>query len=82
MAHKNMARKQSWSEFSGRKRASIVVVSLAQIALTVAGYRDLAKRPADEIEGPKLAWGVAMLVNWVGPIAYFAKGRKGLGLNA
>jgi hypothetical protein len=77
-----MGRKKSWSELSGGKRTSIVVASLVQIALTVAGYRDLAKRPADEVEGPKLAWGVAMLVNWVGPLAYFAKGRKGLGLNA
>ena len=76
-----MARKQSWSELSGGKKALVVVVSLAQIALTVAGYRDLAKRSADEVEGSKLAWGVAMLANWVGPIAYFAKGRKGLGLN-
>ncbi|MBE7700677.1 PLDc N-terminal domain-containing protein [Oerskovia sp. Sa1BUA8] len=76
-----MARKKSWNEFSGRKKALMVVVSLVQISLTVAGYRDLAKRSADEVEGPKIAWGVAMLANWVGPIAYFAKGRKGLGLN-
>ncbi|MGC5165579.1 PLD nuclease N-terminal domain-containing protein [Luteimicrobium sp. DT211] len=76
-----MARKQSWSELSGGKKVLVVVVSLAQLALTVAGYRDLAKRSADEVEGSKLAWGVAMLANWVGPIAYFAKGRKGLGLN-
>ncbi|GMA23986.1 hypothetical protein GCM10025864_17450 [Luteimicrobium album] len=76
-----MARKKSWSELSGGKKLLVVVVSLAQISLTVAGYRDLAKRSADEVEGSKLAWGVAMLANWVGPIAYFAKGRKGLGLN-
>jgi hypothetical protein len=76
-----MARKKSWSELSGGKKLVVVVVSLAQISLTVAGYRDLAKRTADELEGSKLAWGVAMLANWVGPIAYFAKGRKGLGLN-
>jgi hypothetical protein len=76
-----MARKKTWSELSGGKKALVVVVSLAQISLTVAGYRDLARRSADEVEGSKLAWGVAMLANWVGPIAYFAKGRKGLGLN-
>ncbi|MFE4463556.1 PLDc N-terminal domain-containing protein [Oerskovia sp. NPDC056781] len=77
-----MAHKKSWSEFSGRKKALMVVASIVQVSLTVAGYRDLARRSADEVEGPKLAWGVAMLANWVGPIAYFAKGRKGLGLNA
>ncbi|RXR26165.1 PLDc_N domain-containing protein [Oerskovia turbata] len=78
MAHK----KQSWSEFSGGKKTMMVVASIVQVSLTVAGYRDLARRSADEVEGSKLAWGVAMLANWVGPIAYFAKGRKGLGLNA
>ncbi len=77
-----MARKKSWSEFSSGKKALMVVASIVQISLTVAGYRDLAKRSDDEVEGSKLAWGVAMLANWVGPIAYFAKGRKGLGLNS
>jgi hypothetical protein len=77
-----MGRKKSWNELSGGKKALMAVLSLAQIALTVAGYRDLAKRSADEVEGSKTAWGLAMLVNWAGPIAYFAKGRKGLGLNA
>jgi len=77
-----MAHKKSWKELSGRRRVFLLAVSLVQLSLTVAGYRDLARRSADEVEGPKLAWGVAMLANWVGPIAYFAKGRKGLGLNA
>ncbi|GAA3217299.1 PLDc N-terminal domain-containing protein [Oerskovia jenensis] len=76
-----MAHKKSWSDLSSGKKALVVVGSLVQISLTVAGYRDLARRSPDEVEGPKIAWGVAMLVNWVGPIAYFARGRKGLGLN-
>jgi hypothetical protein len=51
-------------------------VTAAQLALTAAAYRDLAKRPAAQVNGPKAAWGLAILVNWVGPIAYFAKGRR------
>ncbi|MBD7981895.1 MULTISPECIES: PLDc N-terminal domain-containing protein [Oerskovia] len=77
-----MAHKKTWNEFSAGKKVLMLAVSVVQISLTVAGYRDLAKRSADEVEGSKLAWGVAMLANWVGPIAYFAKGRKGLGLNS
>ncbi|NYD86104.1 PLD nuclease N-terminal domain-containing protein [Cellulomonas oligotrophica] len=66
---------QRWDELSTGRRVGVVVVSAAQIALTVAAYRDLVKRPAEQVHGPKLAWGVALLVNWVGPITYFAKGR-------
>lgn len=71
-----MGRKKGWKDMSGRQRLVVVALGVAQVSLTVAGYRDLARRPAEQVDGPKLAWGVAMLVNWVGPIVYFAKGRK------
>ena len=67
--------KTTWREMSGKKRALTVVVGAGQIALTAAAFRDLARRPAEQVNGPKLAWGLALLVNWVGPLAYFAKGR-------
>lgn len=66
---------QRWSELSGRRKAGVVLVTSAQLALTVAAYRDLVKRPADQVDGPKIAWGVAILVNWIGPLTYFARGR-------
>lgn len=65
-----------WSELSTGRKVGTVVVTAAQLALTAAAYRDLAKRPAALVNGPKAAWGLAILVNWVGPIAYFAKGRR------
>ena len=51
-------------------------VGAAQVTLTAAAYRDLVRRPAEQVNGTKLAWGLALLVNWVGPIAYFLDGRK------
>lgn len=65
-----------WSELSTSQRVGTVVVGLAQVTLTAAAYRDLARRPAEEVNGPKAAWGLAILVNWVGPLTYFAKGRR------
>ncbi|WP_147794276.1 PLDc N-terminal domain-containing protein [Cellulomonas sp. Y8] len=65
-----------WSELSTRRKIGTVVLTAAQLALTAAAYRDLAKRPPAQVNGPKAAWGLAILVNWVGPIAYFAKGRR------
>ncbi|MCC2336009.1 PLDc N-terminal domain-containing protein [Cellulomonas wangsupingiae] len=64
-----------WREMSGRRRAMVVVLGTAQVALTAAAYRDLVKRPAEQVNGPKSAWALALLVNWVGPLTYFAKGR-------
>ena len=72
----HMSHKTHWKDLSGKRKTGMVIVGLAQVALTAAAYRDLAKRPADEIEGTKLAWGIALLVNWIGPLTYFAKGRK------
>jgi hypothetical protein len=65
-----------WSDLSTSRKVGTVAVGLAQVTLTAVAYRDLARRPADEVNGTKLAWGLAILVNWVGPIAYFAKGRR------
>ncbi|PJI84865.1 PLD nuclease N-terminal domain-containing protein [Luteimicrobium subarcticum] len=77
-----MGHKKKWSELSGGQRFGVLVLGVAQLALTVSAYRDLSQRDEDEIEGTKLAWGVAILVNWIGPITYYLKGRKNLGLNA
>ena len=68
--------KTTWREMSGKQRAATAVVGAAQIALTAAAYRDLVRRPAEQVNGPKVAWGLALLVNWVGPLAYFVKGRS------
>ncbi|MCC2314352.1 PLDc N-terminal domain-containing protein [Cellulomonas xiejunii] len=67
--------KKKWRELRRGQRVGVAVVGAAQVALTAAAYRDLVKRPAAQVNGPKLAWGLALLVNWVGPLAYFAKGR-------
>ncbi|HCN22723.1 MAG TPA: hypothetical protein DIT15_10860, partial [Arthrobacter bacterium] len=44
--------------------------------LMLAAQRDISKRPADQINGPKAAWRVAALINFVGPMGYFILGRK------
>jgi Phospholipase_D-nuclease N-terminal len=67
--------KKKWRELRRGQRVVVVVAGAAQVALTAAAYRDLVKRPAAEVNGPKIAWGLALLVNWAGPLAYFAKGR-------
>jgi hypothetical protein len=52
---------------------ALVAVELVLIA---AAERDIQRRPAANIRGPKLLWRVLATQNVVGPAAYFSLGRK------
>jgi hypothetical protein len=68
--------KKRWRDLSpGQKRAA-VGAGIFELGLKVAALADLRRRPADEIRGPKALWVALMFVNFVGPVAYFAVGRK------
>ena len=69
-------RNKKWSELSGGQRTGVVLGSLVQMTLQGLALRDLAKRPAEQVKGPKAAWMLATLVNGLGPIAYFIAGRR------
>lgn len=47
-----------------------------ELLAIVATERDIARRPAAGIRGPKLLWRVLATQNVVGPAAYFAIGRR------
>lgn len=53
-----------------------MVTGIAEVALTTWCLRDLKRRPAELVRGPKVLWGPAMSVQPVGPIAYLVWGRK------
>lgn len=61
---------------SAPQRVAIAAVACVQITLLVLALRDLRHRPGDELRGPKAAWVLASFVNIVGPLAYFAFGRR------
>jgi hypothetical protein len=69
-------RKPRWEDLSSRQRGAIVGVGAVQVALMLAALLDLRRRPAKEIRGPKAAWVAASFVNTIGPLSYFAFGRK------
>ena len=68
--------KKHWSELSPRARKAIVIAGVIEVALTAFVQRDLSKRPAGEIRGPKLMWRLASFVQPAGPIAYLLAGRR------
>ncbi len=53
----------------------MILVSI-QISLLVSALSDIYHRPADQINGSKTAWTLLSFVNFIGPLAYFAFGRK------
>jgi phospholipase D-like protein len=72
-----MARtKKRWRDLSPMQRARIVIAGSIQITLLVAALADIRRRPASEIKGGKRLWTALAFVNGIGPIAYFALGRK------
>lgn len=68
--------KKTWKEMSPVQRASIVGIGLVQASMMLAAQRDISKRPASQINGPKAAWRMAALINFIGPMGYFVFGRK------
>jgi len=71
-----MAERKRWSDLSGRQRWSSSGVGVVQLTLLLAALRDLRRRPPEQINGSKKLWTAAVFVNWIGPIAYFIKGRR------
>jgi hypothetical protein len=68
--------KKRWGDLSGRQRAGITGAGVVQLGLLAAALTDLRRRPAKEVRGSKKLWFGLSFVNFVGPIAYFAFGRR------
>lgn len=71
-----MAQKKRWSELSPSAKRAIVVAGTVEIVVTGFALRDLIRRPAREVRGPKVLWVLAFLVQPFGPLAYFRVGRR------
>ena len=71
-----MSRKKHWSDLSRSQQAGTVVIGALQIGLQAWALWDIAHRSDAEINGNRKLWVALSFVNFVGPIAYFAFGRK------
>jgi hypothetical protein len=73
MAH----RKRGWQDLTSAQRWAVVAGGAVQVALQAAALRDLRHRPATELRGSRRWWVAASFLNYLGPLAYFAVGRRG-----
>ncbi|MEE6282783.1 PLD nuclease N-terminal domain-containing protein [Georgenia sunbinii] len=69
-----MSKRRS-KDVSAGARVMTVALGAVQLTLAATAWADLAKRPSEQVRGPKAVWAVVIAVNFVGPITYFAKGR-------
>jgi Phospholipase_D-nuclease N-terminal len=65
-----------WSDLTPGQRRAIVAATVVQFGLLGAALVDLRRRPARRIKGDKRVWTAVSFVNYVGPLAYFAFGRR------
>ena len=68
--------KKRWSELSPTTRAVIVAGGVAEVIVTGIALRDLVRRPAALVRGPKLLWGPLLFVQPVGSPLYLVAGRR------
>lgn len=71
-----MAKKKRWSDFSTAQQTGLAAVALVELVLTTKALADLARRPADQVRGPKLAWVLGCFVQPFGPALYLRFGRR------
>lgn len=67
---------RSWSDLSPAAKAAIVAGAAVELTLTVVALRDLRRRPAAQVRGPKAVWALASFVQPVGPPTYLLLGRR------
>lgn len=66
---------RSWSELSTTQRRAVTALGVAEVALAVTAWVDLARRPAWAVAGSKTRWAGVIAISWVGPILYLTRGR-------
>ncbi|MGA4506278.1 PLD nuclease N-terminal domain-containing protein [Propionibacteriaceae bacterium G1746] len=72
MTTKSTSKKQ----LSPTSKKLLGVAAAVEFAAKVCMWVDLAKRPADQVKGPKWAWVLGSFVNTIGSVAYFTVGRR------
>ena len=71
-----MAPKKQWSELSTGQQVGLATLAAVELVLTTKALTDLARRPAAQVRGPKLAWALGCFVQPVGPALYLRFGRR------
>jgi hypothetical protein len=58
------------------KRIALVALVLAEVGLAALTWRDIRRRPAEEIRGSKRLWRIISTINPGNSVAYWLVGRR------
>ena len=72
----SVSEKKRWSDLTPGQQRLVVVGGALEVVMTAWALRDLARRPAGDVRGPKWVWRASFVVQPVGPVAYAAFGRR------
>jgi len=72
----NLPKKRSFRELDRRTQTAVVAAGIIELTLMFAALRDLPRRPARLIRGPKPLWAVVSCLNVLGSLSYFIFGRR------
>ncbi len=68
--------KVRWHDLTSEQKTAVVVAASIELTMAVTAWVNLARRPSDQVRGPKALWAGIIAINGVGPIAYFIAGRR------
>ncbi|MGY2078451.1 hypothetical protein [Modestobacter sp. SYSU DS0657] len=71
-----MTRIPPWADLTPRQQALVLALASVQLSLAATAWADLATRPAAEVNGGKARWALVIAVGWIGPLAWFRRGRR------
>ena len=66
-----------YRRLSPTARVAVWAVLAVEAVLIGLAERDIQRRPAERIRGPKLLWRAVATQNVIGPAAYYGFGRRG-----
>ncbi len=66
---------RKWREMTPLQKSLSIAMAVVQLSMAGAAWRDLARRPGEQVRGPKWRWALVIGLNFFGPIAYFRRGR-------
>jgi uncharacterized membrane protein len=65
-----------WSDLTPPQKTAVLVGGVAELVMTIAALRDVRRRPAAQVRGPKAFWVLTFVVQPFGPLLYFVLGRR------
>jgi hypothetical protein len=68
---------KQYRRLSPAARGAVWALLAFEVVLIGVAERDIQRRPAGRIRGPKLLWRAVATQNVIGPAAYYGFGRRG-----